>query len=277
VNYLKAAFTTRWNLLLFGGGLAAAFIVGAPLTGILLPLVAAGEIYYLASMTANDRFRAAIDARDATSRRAAEAAGTRQAYDRIRSQLPPALLARFDRLRDHCERLVALAGGLGSPATGAEQGTVESLDRLLWGYLRMIWNASQLSTFLDHTDATAIGRRITELEQRLARLPRDATAETARLRATVEDHLRTSQERLETITGARRKLDVVTAEIERLEAKIAALAESTVARRDVGDLARRVDEVAEGMKQTDETMRRLELPPDLEDLEEPPRLLREES
>ena len=91
--YLKTAFTTRWNLLLFGGGVAAALISGFP--GIVLPLVLAGEVYYLASMLANDRFRSAVEAQDAKSRRAVEAAGAREAYERIRKNLPPALLKKY--------------------------------------------------------------------------------------------------------------------------------------------------------------------------------------
>jgi uncharacterized protein Yka (UPF0111/DUF47 family) len=70
---------------------------------------------------------------------------------------------------------------------------------------------------------------------------------------------------------------LVAAEVERLEAKIAALAEGSVARRDVSEIAQRVDEVAEGMRRTDETMRQLQLPPDFEELDEPPQLLREEA
>jgi BMFP domain-containing protein YqiC len=274
MRYLKAAFTERWNLLLFGGGVAAAIIAGFP--GVLLPLVAAGELYYLASLVTNDRFRAAIDAREAKARRTAETAGTRAAYERIRRNLPAPLVARFDQLRDHCERLLALAGSMRGPGQAAEPGTHESLDRLLWGHLRMIWNAAKLSEFLDHTDAAAITARVAELEARLARLPPDTDADGGRIRATLEDHLRTSRERVDNIAEARRKLAVLSAEIERLEAKIAALAEGAVARRDIGDLARRVDEVAEGVRQTDETMRRLQLPPEIEDLEEPPRLLRED-
>jgi len=274
MRYLKAAFTERWNLLLFGGGVAAAVIAGFP--AVLLPLVAAGEVYYLASMVTNDRFRSAIDAREAKARRAAGTAGTRAAYERIRRNLPGPLVARFDQLRDHCERLLALAGSMRGPDQPAEEGTRESLDRLLWGHLRMIWNAAKLSEFLDHTDAEAIAARVAELEKRLARLPPATDADGGRIRSTLEDHLRTSRERVENIAEARRKLTVLTAEIERLEAKIAALAEGAVARRDIGDLARRVDEVAEGVRQTDETMRRLQLPPEIEDLEEPPRLLRED-
>ena len=273
--YLKTAFTTRWNLLLFGGGVAAALISGFP--GIVLPLVLAGEVYYLASMLANDRFRSAVEAQDAKSRRAAEALGAREAYERIRKNLPPALLKRFDQLRDHCLKLVELGGSMRGPdGSGPDKTALESLDRLLWGYLRMIWGASTLSDFLDHTDDGAIRARIADLERRLAKLPKDDTG-SAQMRAALEDHLKTSQERLDNIDEARRKLDLVAAEIERLEAKIAALAESSVAKRDVTDIAQRVDEVAEGMRKTDETMRQLQLPPELEDLDEPPAMLREEA
>jgi len=273
--YLKTAFTTKWNLLLFGGGVAAAFISGFP--GVVLPLVIAGEIYYLASMLGNDRFRSAVEAQDAKLRRATEAAGAREAYERIRANLPPALLKRFDQLRDHCLKLVELGSSMRGPdGSGPDKAAVESLDRLLWGYLRMIWGASTLSDFLDRTDDGAIRARIADLERRLARLAKDDPG-SAQMRATLEDHLQTSRERLGNIEEARRKLDLVAAEIERLEAKIAALAEGSVAKRDVTDIAQRVDEVAEGMRKTDETMRQLQLPPELEELDEPPPLLREEA
>ncbi len=274
-SYLKTAFITKWNLLFVGGGVAAAFISGFP--GIVLPLVLAGEVYYLASMLANDRFRSAVEAQDAKSRRATEAAGAREAYERIRKNLPPALLKRFDQLRDHCLKLVELGGSIRGPdGSGPDKTALESLDRLLWGYLRMIWGASTLSDFLDHTDDGAIRARIADLERRLAKLSKDDPG-SAQMRAALEDHLKTSQERLDNIDEARRKLDLVAAEIERLEAKIAALAESSVAKRDVTDIAQRVDEVAEGMRKTDETMRQLQLPPELEDLDEPPAMLREEA
>lgn len=277
MKYLWAAFANRWNLLLFGGGVAAALISG--LSGVVLPLAMAAEIYYLASMVSNGRFRAAVDAQDAKARRLAEAAGAREAYERIRKRLPGPLLRRFDQLRDHCLKLIDLAGSIRGPdADGPDRGALESLDRLLWGYLRMIWGAATLSEFLEHTDDGEIRARITDLERRLAKLPPGrADADAAQLRATLEDHLKTSRERLANIDEARRKLDVVAAEIERLEAKIAALAEGSVAKRDIGDLARRVDEVAEGMRRTDETMRQLQLPPELEELEEPPPMLREEA
>lgn len=272
-RYLRAAFTYHWNLLYVGAGTAAALISGRP--DVVLPLVAAGEVFYLAKMFTSDRFRAAIDAQDAKARRESETADTRAAYDRIRSSLPKNLLRRFDKLRAHCLKLTELAGSMGGSGVGSGRGSIESLERLLWGYLRMIWNAAKLSEFLDHTDDQAIRERIADLEQRLAELSGNESSAT--LRASLEDNLLTSRERLANIEEARRKLEVVAADIERAESKIAAIAEGAVAHRDISDIAQRVDEVAEGMRQTDATMRQLQLPPELEDFEEPPALLREEA
>src|SRR6266571_442424 len=60
-DYLKEAFLFRWNLLFFLGSTAAAALT--PVSGILLPLVAAGELTYLAGLVSIPRFRAAIDAK----------------------------------------------------------------------------------------------------------------------------------------------------------------------------------------------------------------------
>ena len=269
--YLQTAFTSRWNLLLAGAGVAAAFISGFP--AVILPLVAAGELYYLASMVTNDRFRDAVDAQAAKARREATAIGTREAYERLLRSLSPQLRQRFERLRERCLHLVDMAGR----HRDTDSGSLESLERLLWGYLRMLHGTQSLSEFVEHTDGAGIRRRIAELDRRLEKLPKGDDPETVRLRAVLEDDLRTTRERAENIDDAQKKLDIIVAEVERLESKIEAMAEGSVAKRDVSDIARRVDEVAEGMKRTDETMRQLQLPAELDDLEDPPQMLRDEA
>jgi hypothetical protein len=269
--YLRTAFTNRWNLLFAGAGVAAAVISGFP--GVILPLVAAGELYYLASMVTNDRFRDAVDAQDAKARREATAIGTRESYDKLLRSLTPQLRQRFDRLRERCLHLVDMAGR----HRDGDTGSLEALERLLWGYLRMLHGAQSLSEFVEHTDAAGIRRRIVDLDRRLEKLPKGDDPETLRLRSVLEDDLRTTRERAENIEDSQKKLDIIVAEVERLESKIEAMAEGSVAKRDVSDIARRVDEVAEGMRRTDETMRQLQLPAELDDLEDPPQMLREEA
>lgn len=269
--YLRTAFTNRWNLLFAGAGVAAAVISGFP--GVVLPLVAAGELYYLASMVTNDRFRDAVDAQEAKARREATAIGTRESYDKLLRSLTPQLRQRFDRLRERCLHLVDMAGR----HRDGDTGSLEALERLLWGYLRMLHGAQSLSEFVEHTDAAGIRRRIVDLDRRLEKLPKGDDPETLRLRSVLEDDLRTTRQRAENIEDSQKKLDIIVAEVERLESKIEAMAEGSVAKRDVSDIARRVDEVAEGMKRTDETMRQLQLPAELDDLEDPPQMLRDEA
>src|SRR5262245_12410691 len=60
-DYLREAFLFRWNLLSFFGGAAAAALTPGSLSQVLLPLVAAGELSYLAGLVSLPRFRAAID------------------------------------------------------------------------------------------------------------------------------------------------------------------------------------------------------------------------
>jgi methyl-accepting chemotaxis protein len=176
--------------------------------------------------------------------------------------------------------LVQLAGNMRGPEAekSLEKSYSESLERLLWGYLRMTWSANTLSQFLAKTDSKAIHEQIGELEKRLESMPAKKPNDPVdRLAATTLDHLATSRDRLENIAHSRRKLDIIVAEIERMEAKIAAIAESAVGKLDVDDIASRVDEVAEGMRRADETMRELQLPAQFEPLDEPPQLLRQKA
>src|SRR6476646_3525611 len=98
-DYLKEAFLFRWNLLFFLGGAAAAALT--PVPDLLLPLVGAGEIVYLAGLVSIPRFRAAIDAKvHAESRGTASPATSVPQVSLVTmlDGLPAAERARFERL-----------------------------------------------------------------------------------------------------------------------------------------------------------------------------------
>ena len=108
-DYLKEAFLFRWNLLFFLGGVAGAALT--PLPGVLLPLVAAGELTYLAGLIRMPRFRAAIDAKvHGQGRQKAEAVPARTAAvagrhaRRPAGRCPPALRAACMRVVWRCAR-----------------------------------------------------------------------------------------------------------------------------------------------------------------------------
>jgi len=73
-DYLREAFFFRWNLLFFSAGAIAAGLL--PMSEVLLPLVGAAELTYLAGLVSIPRFRAAIDAKTHALRTGGSVAAT---------------------------------------------------------------------------------------------------------------------------------------------------------------------------------------------------------
>ena len=163
-DYLKEAFLFRWNLLFFLGGLAAAALT--PVSDVLLPLVAAGELTYLTGLISIPRFRAAIDAK-------VHAAGRAGSADRTPAPQPASLVTmlgslsldartRFERLHARCVEMRGIAAGVrgaaGNQSGGAEEIRTPGLDRLLWLFLRLLLSKTALDRFLQDrcTDRTEL-------------------------------------------------------------------------------------------------------------------------
>src|SRR5215212_1114682 len=112
--YLKEAFMFRWNLLFFLGGTAAAALT--PLAGVLLPLVAAGEMTYLAGLVSVPRFRAAIDAKTQAAGKprgpVAAPPDPPASLVTMLAGLPAEARTRFERLRARCLEMRGIAAGV---------------------------------------------------------------------------------------------------------------------------------------------------------------------
>jgi hypothetical protein len=74
----------------------------------------------------------------------------------------------------------------------------------------------------------------------------------------VTDAMATAQMRLENHAKAESNFDFVGLELDRIEQKIQALAEMAVSHQDPDELSVQVDAVAEGMAQTEATIRELQ-------------------
>ena len=57
-SYIASAFTFRWNLLFFGGAMAAALLLPSP--DIVMPVLVAGELAATARMLASDQSMAGM-------------------------------------------------------------------------------------------------------------------------------------------------------------------------------------------------------------------------
>jgi hypothetical protein len=277
-NYLREAFLFRWNLLFFLGTAAAAALT--PFAGVLLPLVAAGELTYLTGLVSIPRFRAAIDAKvhagvPAADARTAVDQGAPVSLVTMLGSLPTDARTRFERLHARCVEMRGIAAGVrgaaGNPQGGAEEIRTPGLDRLLWLFLRLLLSKTALDRFLLTMNDQDISARLAEIRKNLATAQSGGDERTIR---SLQDSIAMGELRLDNYNRAKKNADFVSIELDRIEGKIQVLAETAVNRQDPDFLSSQVDSAAESMRQTEKAVSELQHLTGLADqLEEPPAIL----
>jgi hypothetical protein len=261
-QYLSAAFTFRWNLLFFGSAMAAAVLLPNP--DIVMPIIAAGELTYLAALSSMPRFQAAIDAKTHARGRVAPPDGPSQQQAQLKLQevlggLEPDRRNRFVRLRARCVEMQRIAdavrGDTHDASGAAEDLRAPALDRLLWMFLRLLLSQQAVERFLRATDVKALDQSLAALRTKQA----DAQARAdERILRSVTDAIATAELRVTNHQKARSNHEFITLELDRIEQKIHALTEMAVSHQDPDQLSVQVDAVAEGMQQTEATIRELQ-------------------
>jgi len=276
-DYLKEAFLFRWNLLFFLGGVAAAAM--APMSDIMLPLVTAAELSYLAGLIAIPRFRGAIDAKVHAARKAQGETATpgppAPSLVSILGGLPSDARQRFERLHARCVEMRGIAAGVrgaaGSEGASAEEIRTPGLDRLLWLFLRLLLSKTALDRFLGSMHNEEIVARLEQLRKDLAAAQ---SASDERIAKSLQDSIAMSELRLDNYERAKKNAQFVSIELDRIEGKIQALAEVAVNRQDPDFLSSQVDSAAESMRQTEKAVSELQHLTGLADeLQEPPAIL----
>jgi hypothetical protein len=272
-RYLKEAFLFRWNLLILGGASAAALLT---IGDAALPLIGAAEVVYLAGLATLPRFQSAIDAKAraeadpraaATAARATapDAATARDRIVEVLKSLSEERRARFLRLRARCVEMTRIANAVRGETADASGASAElrqpALDRLLWVFLKLLLSDQAIARFLQAADEPQILHSIIELGERIKK--REATiaeAERAddRILRSLHDSLSTAELRKENIAKAKGNAEFVAAELDRLENKIQAVTEMAVSHSDPDEMSSRIDAIAEGISQTEQTIRELQ-------------------
>jgi len=280
MDYLKAAFFFRWNVLLFLGGLAGAAI--APLPDVTFPLVFAGELAYLTALTSLPRFRAAIDARvHAAQGTAPEPETATPSLVIMLAGLPGELRKRFEQLHARCVEMrhlaVGVRGASGREAGSAEEIRTPGLDRLLWLFLRLLMSKNALDRFLKTMSIEEINTRLEQLRKDLASAQQAAAGGPAadeRIVRSLQDSIAMAELRLDNYERAKKNAQFVAIELDRMESKIQALAEMAVNRQDPDLISSQVDSAAESMRQTEKAVSELQHLTGLADeLQDPPPIL----
>lgn len=249
----------HWNLLAVGAGVAFAFMSGQP--GVVLPALAAGELAYLGFIGTNPRFQKVLRGKemleDAAQQKAARSAAAQRKLRTTLDALPRAEATRFENLRARCIKMTKLRRQLGHGDAGESQFRSESLEKLLWLFLGVQSQRAAIDSFLATTDRAAL---TTDLDT--AR----ADVEAALVGNRGEQLLRSLKERVETIESrienydqAQDNRDLLTAELDKTEQKIAHICELGMTNKSPADLGTQIDSIAESVTLSQQALSGIDL------------------
>ncbi len=272
VRYLKEAFLFKWNLLILGGGAAAAILSGHP--DVAIPIVAAAEVVYLAGLTTLPRFQGAIDAKARAEERGSpigpprDEVGQENARDKILEVLKSLTedrRSRFLRLRARCVEMTRIANAVRGETRDSSGASNElrtpALDRLLWVFLRLLLSEQAISRFLQAADEAGIDKSIVELKARRKKRADsvgEANQADDKIIRSLDDSISTADLRKDNVQKAQTNAEFVAAELDRLEGKIQAVTEMAVSNTDPDAMSSRIDAISEGITQTEDTIRELQ-------------------
>lgn len=277
LEYLKRAFLYKWNLLFFLGGAAAAGL--SPWPDALFPILMAAEVAWLGGIVSRPRFRDAIDAqvhKELQDPGARQNMAVAESLAATVKSLTPESLQRFSSLRARCLEMNLIARGVGgtgsasASASASEDMSTSALDRLLWIFLRLLVSQQGLERFLRSTNDVEIRSRIEESKAKLA----GATVPGERLKHSLEDSVAVQELRLENYRKAGDNAEFVRVELDRIEARIQALVESSVNRQDPDILSSQIEGVAASVQSTEAAIRELQqITGAMDQLQQPPAIL----
>lgn len=258
LNYIKNAFFLRWNLLALGAGVAAGIISGSP--DVVIPLVAAAEILYLASLSTNHRFQSAIDASVHKRNRENEIRHAQGKFQQMVSELSLADRRNFELLKTQCIDLRRLSDKLKDGTSLASDVLPAGMNRLLWIYLKLLYSKNAVEKFFATIDKNLIHSDMANARKRLEMLGpvENDTPNDSRRRVSLEDQLNTCQARIDNYRRAEENYEFIKDELNRLSTKIASLAELAINRQDPDYITSEVDSVSDSVASSEKAMGELD-------------------
>lgn len=253
---IKRAFKWHWNLLALGAGVAFGLLSGHP--DVVVPAVAAAELLYLGTMGMNPHFQKVLVAGKWTPPPPATERDKAQRFTKLISFLDRRDADRFAMLRDRCASLLELRRQMDTDGTDDTSGTVfrgESLDRMLWLYLKLLHQKTGLARFLGSFSTDEIKAELVTSEAQLkSSQAEDATAGAeSRLTTSIAERIKTIRERIANHEKAQSNLSLAEAEIEKTEQQIIHLCEVGMTTRDSAGLSTRIDIISEGLRLSERT------------------------
>ena len=253
---IKRAFKWRWNLLAVGAGVAFGLLSGHP--DVMLPAVAAGELLYLGTMGMNPRFQRALVLEKGGGLSSGAKSNPSHQFSKLMAFLDPRDAERFAMLRNRCAALLELRRQMDTDGTDDSKGSEfrgESLDRMLWLYLKLLNQKTGLARFLASCSSEDIEAELAMSERQLQQSETEdkATGIEGRLSVSIRERIKTIRERIANHEKAQSGLSLAEAEIEKTEQQIIHLCEVGMTTRDSAGLSTRIDIISEGLRISERT------------------------
>lgn len=250
-DFVRAAFKVPYNVILFTGGILAGIVSRHP--EIVWPLVGAGELLYLATLSTNARFQAVVRAQ----REAQLVGGATELVPQLLSRLDPARRERFESVRRRCLDLRrSLQTDRRDEVTGVLEGQeTEGVNKLLWVFLRTLVQEQTLANFCDTMPRHEIEAMLRTSET-AARQPGTSDA----MKQAHEENAKVLRQRLDNLRRAQQNLEAVALRLVRVENSIMLVQEQALTRRDPAFIESEVQSVTDGLNSLEEMMRSMDIP-----------------
>lgn len=254
LGYLKAFARSFTHGVLALATLGAGFASGEP-----LGLVAGATAYVLGWVFIGDSrwFRRRVDSAEHEKLAAEEAAalaGVRAERDTLVRRLVPAQRQRYDSLVTVCRDIEAQLAN-----SDATDFPVEKLDALMWSFLGLLANETNLASFIEREIDEKFGERILDLEPEVKALesalasvePGTAAYESRmQLLATKQESLEALRRRHQQFQRAAENLELVRAELDRIEQQLKLVRSDLYASKSVGQISQRVNDTIDQLAST---------------------------
>ncbi len=251
-DYVKTAFKGQNNVILLIGGLLAAIISFQPL--FVLPIVIALEVLYLVLRSQSPRFQALVRARLQASQRV----DSQQTADRILFSLNERRRVRFERVRSRCLALqtsVKRTGSSSQLGSLLEDQQTESVNQLLWVFLRTLAYEQALESFITSVPRTEIQNTLKQTETALASGDLNES-----MRQAYTENLDVLKKRIENLERAEANMKGLDARLVRVENSIMLIQEQALTRQDPAFIEAEVSSATAGLTSMEKVLGSIDLP-----------------
>lgn len=262
---MKRAFTWHWHLLALGAGVVAGIFSGYP--EMVLPLVAAGELLYLGMLGTNDRFQKVLFGQELLEGKEDQSVAEAKRLEKLMEFLSDDDRARFYRLRERCQMMTKLRAKMesGGEVTGGAAATAasdadfrnRSLDRLLWLFLKLLHHEEALERFVGNTSGEVLDESFLETKAQVAAA--EAVEGRERLADSLREKMDTIEQRISNYREAEENLELVRAELDKTEQKIAHICEVGMTSRDGSEFSHQIKGIADGVSISEKALAGLDV------------------